>query len=122
MSPVFDTIVIKAPAGTKARWVRQSQREGKKLSDWIIQKIDGAPMKKAAITIPPGLQFADLKLARDATGTVSFDQSPIERICAASGIDVAVLRDEPEDDLAALTAWYWHHLALAERLIRSMPT
>ncbi len=34
-----DTIVIKAPAGTKARWVRQAQREGKKLSDWISDGI-----------------------------------------------------------------------------------
>lgn len=35
-----DTIVIKAPAGTKARWVRQSQREGKKLSDWLAERVE----------------------------------------------------------------------------------
>ena len=34
-----DTIIIKAPAGTKARWVRQSQREGKKLSDWVVERV-----------------------------------------------------------------------------------
>lgn len=35
-----DTIIIKAPAGTKARWVRQSQAVGLKLSDWVIQGVD----------------------------------------------------------------------------------
>ena len=35
-----DTIIIKAPAGTKARWVRQSQADGKKLSDWVIAAVD----------------------------------------------------------------------------------
>lgn len=35
-----DTIIIKAPQGTKTRWVRQSQAEGKKLSDWVMEKID----------------------------------------------------------------------------------
>ena len=40
MSSESDTIVIKAPAGTKARWVRQAQRESRKLSDWIIQHLE----------------------------------------------------------------------------------
>ena len=35
-----DTIVIKAPPGTKARWVRQSQLDGQKLSDWLISRVD----------------------------------------------------------------------------------
>jgi len=38
-----DTIVIKAPAGTKARWVRQSQSAGLKLSDWVLRLIDDPP-------------------------------------------------------------------------------
>lgn len=33
-------IHLRVPATTKARWVRQSRSEGKKLSDWIIEKID----------------------------------------------------------------------------------
>jgi hypothetical protein len=37
-----DTIVIRAPAGTKARWVRQSQAEGSKLSDWIVQRLEAS--------------------------------------------------------------------------------
>lgn len=36
-----DTIIIKAPEGTKTRWVRQSQAEGKKLSDWVRERVDG---------------------------------------------------------------------------------
>lgn len=36
-----DTIVIKAPAGTKARWVR-SAHPGK-LSAWVVKMIDEPP-------------------------------------------------------------------------------
>lgn len=108
-----DTIVIKAPAGTKTRWVRQSQREGRKLSDWLIDRVEARPMTQLfAITIPSDVAFSDLKLARDADGQVSFDWTPIERVCAASGIDVSLLRDSHEDSLAELlTAWYRNHLA-----------
>jgi len=38
--PDQDTIVIRAPAGTKARWVHQSQKEGAKLSDWVVKKVE----------------------------------------------------------------------------------
>lgn len=108
-----DTIIIKAPAGTKARWVRQSQRAGRKLSDWLIDRIETPMTKMIPIAIPANVRFEDLKLVRDSkTGDVSFDWSPIERICAASGMDVALLRDQPEDNLAELlTVWYRAHLA-----------
>lgn len=36
-----DTIVIKAPAGTKARWVRLAG--GDKLSSWVVRQIDEMP-------------------------------------------------------------------------------
>lgn len=69
------------------------------------------PTTPTNITIPDDLAFADLKLARDVDGAVSFDWTPIERICAASGIDVALFRDAPEDNVAGLiTAWYAEHL------------
>lgn len=42
-----DTIVIKAPAGTKARWVRAAQRHGLKLSDYIVRSVD-LPANKIA--------------------------------------------------------------------------
>lgn len=35
-----DTIVIKAPSGTKSRWVHEAQKRGMKLSDWVINRID----------------------------------------------------------------------------------
>ena len=35
-----DTIVIRAPVGTKTRWVRQSQAQHRKLSDWIVEAVD----------------------------------------------------------------------------------
>ena len=34
-------IHLRVPAELKARWVRQSQAEGKKLSDWVREKVDG---------------------------------------------------------------------------------
>jgi hypothetical protein len=37
-----ETIIITAPLGTKTRWVRQSQAEGVKLSDWVIHKVEQA--------------------------------------------------------------------------------
>lgn len=64
------------------------------------------------ISIPEGLDFADLHLARDPDGAVSFDWGPIERICTASNISVALLRDSAEDNVAGLiAAWYAEHRA-----------
>lgn len=71
-------------------------------------------MEKTALTvrIPDDLDFAELKLARDPDGMVSFDWTPIEAICEASGIDVAIFRDMPESNVAGLVAaWYREHLA-----------
>lgn len=43
---------------------------------------------------------------------MSFDWAPIEKICDANGIDIAVFRDGPEDNVAGLLAhWYGAHLA-----------
>jgi hypothetical protein len=62
------------------------------------------------IQVPDDLDFSALKLARDADGMVSFDWGPIETICAASGIDVDIFREAPEDNIAGLlTAWYAAH-------------
>jgi len=108
-----DTIIIRAPAGTKARWVRQSQREGRKLSDWAISQIERPMPTMHVIIIPANVSFADLKMSRDTkTGDVSFDWEPIEKICTASGVDIELLRDQHEDNLAGLlTSWYRQHLA-----------
>ena len=33
-------IHLRVSAETKARWVRQSRQEGKKLTDWIVEKVE----------------------------------------------------------------------------------
>lgn len=69
-------------------------------------------MPEIRLQIPDDLDFADLRLARDADGMVSFDWAPIEKICSLSGVEVSIFRDAPEDNLAALIdAWYREHLA-----------
>lgn len=107
-------IHLRVPASLKARWVLSSRAAGMRLTDWIIQQVE-KPMAKpnlTALVIPEGLQFSELGLARDASGDVSFDWAPVERICQASSIDVAPFMDGPEDNLASLlTAWYRAHLA-----------
>jgi ribosomal protein S27AE len=45
-----DTIVIKAPAGTKARWVHQAG--GMKLSDWVVCQVDRPENKTARRPCP----------------------------------------------------------------------
>lgn len=69
--------------------------------------------KLLKVSIPEGVDFADLRLERNPrTGAIKFDWAPLERICAASGIDIAVLRDGPEDNVAGLiVAWYAEHIA-----------
>src|SRR5581483_3861617 len=64
------------------------------------------------LAIPEGVSISALQLERDPqTGRVRFDWRPIEAICAANGIDIAVLRDEHEDNVAELLIeWYAAHL------------
>ena len=38
-----DTIIVRPQKGTKAKWVRQSQAEGKKLTDWIVERVEDHP-------------------------------------------------------------------------------
>ena len=106
-------IHLRIPAATKGRWVRASRAAGMRLTDWITQAVEARMAEQIAlkISIPDDVQFADLKLARDPDGHVSFDWSPIERICAESGIDVDMFRAAPEENTAQLiTAWYAEHL------------
>ena len=74
-----------------------------RLSDYIIEAVEEKIQQQLArVAIPEGMDFADLHLARDAAGNVSFDWGVIERICAASGLPVELLRDGPEDNVAGL--------------------
>ena len=70
-------------------------------------------MDKTPISIPLGMTFADLRLARDPqTGDVSFDTSVIERIEAESGLPAGFFMGQHEDALASLiTTWYSAHRA-----------
>ena len=66
----------------------------------------------ATIALPDGINFADLKLTRQPSGAVSFDWRPIETICAANGLDIAIFREQDEDNVAGLiVTWYQVHLA-----------
>lgn len=67
---------------------------------------------RLGITIPDHISFADLKLSREPNGMVSFDWAPIEAICRASGVDIAILKDGPDDNVSALIVnWYQAHRA-----------
>ena len=84
-----------------------------RLTDWIIHAVETYQMQHIVrYTIPADVDFADLKLARDGDGAVSFDWAPIERICDASGVDVELLRNSSEDNVSTLIVqWYQAHLA-----------
>jgi len=106
-------IHLRVPASLKARWVRDSRAAGMRLTDWIISRVEAQLMTKLTpICIPADLTFADLKLARDADGSVSFDTAVIERIEAASGLPAGFFMGQDEGAIADLiTHWYRVHLA-----------
>lgn len=107
-------IHLRLPAAQKGRWIRASRAAGLRLTDWITQAVEARMAQTIAlkIKIPDDVDFAHLKLARDPDGHLSFEWDPIERVCEASGIDVAVFRDAHEDNVAGLiAAWYATHLA-----------
>jgi hypothetical protein len=47
----LDTVVLKVPQGTKARWVSQSYKRGGTLNEWAIDRIDGPPGPKPLAAI-----------------------------------------------------------------------
>lgn len=104
-------IHLRVPRALKGRWVRASRANGMKLTDWIIDAVERDMERQLAqVAIPDDLEFAELQLARDPDGGVSFDWGVIERICEASGLPVELLRDAPEDNVAGLImGWYRAH-------------
>ena len=69
-------------------------------------------MPQVAINIPEGLSFADLSLARDSDGGVSFDPAVIAEAERASGLPAGFFEGQPEGALARLiVTWYGAHLA-----------
>ena len=106
-------IHLRVPAEQKARWVRESRAAGMRLTDWIVKRVESQPMKKITpISIPQGLAFAALRLARDPqTGDVSFDTSVIEQIERESGLPAGFFMGQDENAVASLiTTWYAAHL------------
>jgi len=104
-------IHLRVPAAAKGRWVRASRDAGMRLTDYITRAVEAYMQQQLVrIAIPEGLDFADLRLSREADGSVSFDWQVIERTCAASGLPVELLRDSPEGNVAGLLmAWYAEH-------------
>lgn len=85
-----------------------------RLTDWIVQRVEAPPMEKITpISIPEGMTFADLRLARDPdTGDVSFDIAVIEHIERDSGLPAGFFMSQDEDALGELIAtWYNRHIA-----------
>ena len=112
---MIDALIhLRVPAELKALWVRESRAAGMRLTDWIVQRVEAQPMDKITpISIPQGVAFADLRLARDyKTGDVLFDTSVIERIEAKSGLPAGFFMGQHEDAVASLiTGWYSAHRA-----------
>lgn len=107
-----DVIIhMRVPASTKGRWVRASRVAGMRLTDWITGIVEAHMQQQITkITIPDGLDFADLKLSRESDGAVSFDLAVIKHICAASNVAVELFMDAPEDNIAGLIVnWYEEH-------------
>lgn len=92
MSAEPDTIVIKAPAGTKARWVRQAQREGKKLSDWISDGIARADVDVQRAVIAE----------REACAKVCDDKA---MLCEAKAQEAIEAGERDEVSAIRSTAW-----------------
>lgn len=62
------------------------------------------------IVIPDDLEFTDLRLTRDPSGSVTFDMGAIERICEASHLEIEIFIDAPEDNVSGLiVSWYLAH-------------
>ncbi|WP_157269537.1 hypothetical protein [Azohydromonas aeria] len=68
-------------------------------------------MRELRVTIPEGVEFADLRLSRDvANGRVRFSMAPIAAICEASALDLGEIVDGDEPLVVLLiAAWYRAH-------------
>lgn len=58
-------IHLRVPAALKARWVRASQREGLKLTDWVVRAVDRPANKLAQAPCP---RCGSVLLAADGPG------------------------------------------------------
>lgn len=96
-------IHLRVPMAVKARWVAQSRREGKTLTDWIVDKVEAKPMN--IFKIPDALadkyhgaghalaatvngQVVGLVYLRDALPELDQEDDIVD-----SGFDAALLAD-----------------------------
>lgn len=98
---------------TKGRWVRASRAAGVKLTDYIENAVEAYMTQQlTTVAIPDNVSFDDLQLTMDPDGHISFNTDVIAKICRASGVDIRVFEDGPEDNLSELiNAWYRAHLS-----------
>jgi len=67
--------------------------------------------KSVRLTIPPDVQFTDLKFGLDSTtGGLTFESAPIIRICQASGIPIEAMRDDEENLYQVIVYLYAKHV------------
>jgi hypothetical protein len=105
-------IHLNVPAIKKARWVRASRAAGVKLTDYIANAVE-CYMKSQLlqIQIPDSIKFEDLALHMESDGSISFNTDVVNAICRASGVDIRVFEDGPEDNLSELiNTWYCSHV------------
>lgn len=81
-----ETVVLKVPPGTKAWWVAQSQAEGKKLSEWVVARVNPPPPLKRR----PLITYVDavtsphpqvIKAARKAASLTASMAADLVHIC-----------------------------------------
>ncbi len=76
---MIDAIVhLRVPAATKARWVRQSRAAGMRLTDWIVQRVDGgeADLEKFTHEVSEGgtVPYQDARRTRNAMRLIGFQE------------------------------------------------
>jgi hypothetical protein len=81
--------------------------------EYFGMAMEESGMRQLRVTIPDGVEFADLHLSRDADdGQVRFKMAPIEAICEASALDLDALVQGPRPLVGLLiAAWYEAHIA-----------
>jgi len=60
------TIHLRVPAELKGRWVRKSRAEGKRLTDWIVEKVEGHKMITNIELKPSGVEKFNRFFAKHA--------------------------------------------------------
>lgn len=116
-----DAIIhLRVPAGTKARWVRQAQREGQKLSDWISQRMDQAvhPKVTTTVIIPgDGIASADVDVQR----AVIAEREACAKVCDDKAMRCETRAQEAieageHDEVSAIRSTAWQISVCADAI------